>query len=333
MKNKCPVFIVGPGRSGTSLLYRILQKHPVFEPQNCAVRVDLTESQVFSAPESICDKERTPGVGAYSYMLFDDSLFSEFTSSFYWTVRWQRMLGTSILSRGHNIFASRLSFNGGLRKLFWRLYRGPTTVRRFFETARKARGVERILEKTPQHLQRIPEIKYTYPECRIVGITRHPIDVFTSHRRRYQAERRTGASGDQVEWLNITVEQFCERFAVYEDIIRHENSRNDGGFIWVRYEDLTTSPQKTLQRILLFLGEDYEEKCVVKDETNQLYWEIDPYLFDEIYTKTKDWRVFIEQDEAEYIETTLKPQMKRLGYQRYTQKRPEATLEEGLNEF
>jgi hypothetical protein len=136
-----------------------------------------------------------------------------------------------------------------------------------------------------------------------------------------------------MEWLNIPVEQFCERFTVYEDIIRHENSRNDGGFIWVRYEDLTTSPQKTLQRILLFLGEDYEEKCVVKDETNQLYWEIDPYLFDEIYTKTKDWRVFIEQDEAEYIETTLKPQMKRLGYQRYTQKRPEATLEEGLNEF
>jgi hypothetical protein len=126
MKEKSPVFIVGPGRSGTSLLYRMLQKHPVFEPQNCAAGVDLTESQVFSAPESICDKERTPGVGAYSYMLF-------------------------------------------------------------------------------------------------------------------------------------------------------------------------------------------------KDETNQLYWEIDPYLFDEIHTKTKDWRVFVEQGEAEYIETTLKPQMKRLGYQRYTQ--------------
>jgi hypothetical protein len=318
MKVNNPVFIVGPGRSGTSLLYRILQKHPEFKPQNCPVSVDLTESRVFSNPEAIYDKDKTPGLGAYSYMLFNDSLFSEFTSSLHWIVRWQKALGSSVLSRGYNIFTRRFLRTLRMRILFWKLYQGPVTARRFFETARKARGVERILEKTPQHLERLPEIKYTYPDSRVIGIIRHPIDVFTSHRRRYQAERRAGVSGDQLEWLNLEVEQFCEKFIMDEDIIRHENSRNDGSFICVRYEDLTTCPQQTLQRILFFLGENYEEECVVKDETSQLYWEIDPYLFDEIYKKTKDWRAYVEQDDAEYIEATLKQQMERLGYERYT---------------
>jgi hypothetical protein len=219
---------------------------------------------------------------------------------------------------GYDIFTRRYLRHWRLRILFWRLYRGPTTVRRFFQIAREAREVERILEKTPAHLQRIPEIKYTYPDSRIIGIIRHPIDIYSSFRRRYQAEQQAGISADQLEWLNFTVEQFCERFVIYEGIIRQENDRNDGSFMLVRYEDLTTSPEKTLQQVITFLGEAYDEICLVKDESDRMSWKIDPYLFDEIHTKTKDWRAYIEQGEAKYIEANLKPQMESLGYERYT---------------
>jgi len=318
MRENNPVFIVGPGRSGTSLLYRVLQKHPIFKPQNCPVGVDLTESGVFSTPEAIYDNNKTPGVGAYSYMLFNDTLFSEFKSKLRWSVAWQKMLGTSVLPGDYNFFTRRLLHNRGLRLFLWSLYQGPIMARHFFETAIKARGVKRILEKTPQHLQRIPEIMHTYPESRIIGIIRHPIDIFTSHKRRYQAERQAGASDDQLAWLNVTAEQFCAGFMMDEDIIRRENNSNDGYFIHVRYEDLTERPQKTVQRVLSFLGERYEEKCVVEDETDRFYWEIDPYLFNGIHTKTKDWRAYIKLEEAEYIEATLESQMERLGYQRYT---------------
>jgi hypothetical protein len=63
MNDNNPVFIVGPARSGTSLLYRILQKHPVFVPQNRLVSVDLTESRVFSDPDTIYDKGKMRGGG------------------------------------------------------------------------------------------------------------------------------------------------------------------------------------------------------------------------------------------------------------------------------
>jgi len=46
MEELSPVFIVGAGRSGTSILYRIIQNHPVFAPKKCKkeTKVDLTES-------------------------------------------------------------------------------------------------------------------------------------------------------------------------------------------------------------------------------------------------------------------------------------------------
>ncbi len=318
MKENSPTFIVGPGRSGTSLLYRILQKHPVFKTQNCPAGVDLTESNVFCAPRAVYDKTKTQGVGAYSYMLFNDTLFSEFVSKLRWTVRWQRMLGTSVLPGGYNFFTRRLLRNRCLRVIFWRLYQGPTMARSFFAIAKNARGVERLLEKTPLHLQRIPEIMYTYPESQIIGLIRHPIDIFTSYRRRYEVERQTGASADQLAWLHVTPKQFCARYTMDEGIIRREKSRNDGRFLCVRYEDLTRNPQETLRTILIFLGERYEEQCVVKDETDRLYWEIDPHLFDQIRVQTKDWREYIELEQAEYIEVNLKQPMEQLGYERYT---------------
>jgi len=103
-----------------------------------------------------------------------------------------------------------------------------------------------------------------------------------------------------------------------ERIIRREDARQDGNFMSIRYEDFTNSPQETLKRILFFLGERYEEQYVVGDETDKAYWDVDPYLFADIRRKTKEWREYIRQEEAEFIEVTLKQSMERLGYERYT---------------
>jgi ABC-type polar amino acid transport system ATPase subunit len=44
MKNDHPVFIVGEARSGTSVLYRTLQKHSSFRPKE----INLVESKILS---------------------------------------------------------------------------------------------------------------------------------------------------------------------------------------------------------------------------------------------------------------------------------------------
>ena len=49
METESPVFIVGAPRSGTSLLYRILQHHSSLKLQNIqnSSKVQLTESLIF----------------------------------------------------------------------------------------------------------------------------------------------------------------------------------------------------------------------------------------------------------------------------------------------
>lgn len=44
MKARSPVFIVGEARSGTSILYRTLQKHTSFRPRE----PNLVETEIFS---------------------------------------------------------------------------------------------------------------------------------------------------------------------------------------------------------------------------------------------------------------------------------------------
>jgi hypothetical protein len=318
MKSSAPVFIVGPSRSGTTLLYRILQKHSVFKPHNSPVGVDLTESQVFYSPESIYNKEKGQRVGAYSYVLCDSDLFDEFLGELRWTRIWQKLLGTRVLPGNYNFLTRRFLNYRMLRLIFWNLYRGPAMARAYFRVAMRARGVERILEKTPTHLHRIPEIVNTYPDARVVGIVRHPIDVFTSYKRRYEIEHRAGIATDELAWLKISPEQFCTRYKMDAELIKHRNGLGNSCFMYVSYEDLTNNPQETVRQLLTFLGESYEEQCVNLKETKRLHWNVDPHLFDEIQTKTKDWREYIKKEEAEYIELNLALPMKQLGYRRYT---------------
>lgn len=318
MKSINPVFIVGPSRSGTTLLYRILQKHSVFKPHHCAVGVDLTESQAFSAPDSIYNNDKAQRVGAYPYMLNDDDLFNEFLGEMRRARVWQKLISTSLLPGDYNFFTRRLLNYPRLRLMFWKLYRGPAMARAFFSIAKRARGVNRILEKTPAHLHRLPEIFCTYPNGKAVGIVRHPIDIFTSYKRRYEVERQTGLSADDLAWLRISPEQFCTSYAKDEEAIRYRQKLNKSRFVCIQYEHLIRHPEKTIREILQFLGEPFEEQCVKLQEPEHLHWKVDPHLFNEIKTKTKDWREFIEKAEAEYIESSLAMPMKRLGYQRYT---------------
>lgn len=271
MKNSAPVFIVGPSRSGTTLLYRILQKHSVFKPHNSTVGVDLTQSHVFNSPESIYNKENGQRVGAYPYMLCDSDLFDEFLGELRWTRIWQKLLGTSVLPGDYNFLTRRLLNYRVLRLIFGNLYRGPTMARAFFRVAMIARGGGRILEKTPTHLHRIPEIMNTYPDGRVVGIVRHPIDIFTSLKRRYEIEHRAGIAAEELAWLKISPEQFCTGYKMDEGVIKHRNSLDNSRFMYVRYEDLTSYPQETVRQLLAFLGESYEEQCVNLKETKGLY--------------------------------------------------------------
>ena len=93
-----PVFIVGEARSGTSMLYRALQKHPSFRPH----RINLVETDIFHVLHRAFMFRGGYPPALVAFMLGDDKSYREFLR----TIRVPRVI--SALSVGLNItFRSR----------------------------------------------------------------------------------------------------------------------------------------------------------------------------------------------------------------------------------
>ena len=308
------VFIVGPARSGTSILYRALQHHTRFRPKNDDFGVDLTESKAFSEPGTVFQASPIQGTGAFSYMLFNERYYRAFCRATGLIrlrhrqlrcpdIPWKSLIGD--ISRERRVKSWRDHFNHLL-------------LRHFFGYAKVARGAPRLLEKTPEHLYCIPEIQATFPSAQILCTYRHPIDVFTSYRRRLQEEKKAlGENAPELDWLKLSTDAFVRRYHWEIMIAEEERRRNPARVMLVSYEDLVDAPRAVLERILTFLGEQYEEGMRIADETDQVSWKIDRHLFGEIKKKTKDWRCFITPEETRLIQDQLAATMALLGYARY----------------
>ena len=72
-----PVFIVGIEHSGSTILYRSLQRCENFRLKNVVEGFDLSESRVFIDPASVYSKSSN----AYHYLLEDEICFDRFMAS------------------------------------------------------------------------------------------------------------------------------------------------------------------------------------------------------------------------------------------------------------
>src|SRR5690606_32037257 len=54
----------------------------------------------------------------------------------------------------------------------WTLSGHPLVIRAYFHYARTARGVQRVLEKTPGHIQHVHRLLQSYPRARLLYIHR-----------------------------------------------------------------------------------------------------------------------------------------------------------------
>jgi hypothetical protein len=74
MKGSSPVFIVGEARSGTSILYRTLQRHSSFRP----LRTNLVETEIFSHLRRTFLFGTTYPESLIRFMLDDEAVYRDF---------------------------------------------------------------------------------------------------------------------------------------------------------------------------------------------------------------------------------------------------------------
>ena len=309
-QNESPVLIVGAPRSGTSLLYRILQKHSSFKLHggDGDTAVNLVESNIFSKPYNLSEPNKL------NYLLNNRQIYDEFLASIQGIQQYQNLIAAQfIFSKLYR--KKKFDF---FRKITWKITLSDSLIASFFYYAKQARGVKRIVEKTPSEIYHLPEIKATFPHAKLLFIHRHPVDVFTSYKRRLETSKTLNLKPSELRWLEIALERFCAEYESSIALALKEQNANPDHFLLIAYEDLVNQSEKTIETVCQFLGEAYEVECLVQDERQKEQWQIDPHLFSEVQKVTKNWRDFIDETEAQWLENRLQDVMLQLGYSRYS---------------
>ena len=299
-----PVFIVGVPRSGTSRLYLALQAHERFKPTRSPDGFDLTESRVFLNPASIRERQGK----AWDYLLHDAEAHASLLRSL--PPGWSGRLPAAPLLR---LVTDRSRW---ARALAWWFCRNDAAMQAYFSQAARARGVQRIVEKTPDHIHRLPEILSAFPDARILCMIRHPLDVYSSYRRRLGVAVQTEpADSPSIRWLQsvgpLTFSQ------AYEATLA-EAKRLASRLLLIRYEDFTAAPPDTFAKICDFIGEAFDASCVAQRTPGLDFWRQDPMLSEPIKENDKLWSDYIDHSTGRGIEDRLATTMRHLGYGRYT---------------
>ena len=116
-------------------------------------------------------------------------------------------------------------------------------------------GKARWAEKTPRNIGRIGEIFRCFPAARFVHVLRDGRDVACSLGRIRATRSSTASSCRLGTWKPIAG---CARRWV-RDIEGSRRWWGDPRFHTVRYEDLVLNPRPVLERLMAFLGEDWDE--------------------------------------------------------------------------
>lgn len=296
-----PVLIVGAARSGSSILYRLLQRHPSFWVHASPEGANMEESHIFEFPFSL---QSAP---ARAFLLHQPEAVHQARA----------LAGPAFLPHLISV-VQHLRLGRSLRALAWRFTGQARRCRAYLELAQQARQTTRLLEKTPRHIDSLPEIRATLPRAHLLYIYRHPLEVFSSYRRRLAIARSNPkADPSEWKWLSVGERKFASLYRRQMGLAERERQRNPELFRAVRYEDLMRHPAATVAGILEFLGEAVVP-LELSDQRAKLSWEQDPHLWGNLTEKTKDWRDFVSQAEARRLEDRLAGLMQKLDYARYT---------------
>jgi hypothetical protein len=289
-----PVFIVGEARSGTSILYRTLQKHSAFAPK----RQSLVETEMFA---------HLPRTFLFS-PIYPDPWIKFFLES---RQDWEQFLRSIRLPR---VATAALAPVNYLRRDKWGwLFHaglGPAVLRSFVFHAMRARGCQRLVEKTPTNSRHLDKLTAAFPQARLLYVYRHPVDVYSSYRRR-------AAVDPEGRWADLDARIFTERWTTST---AHVLSWLDSGrknLLAIRYESFVADPVAGFQEVCAFLDEPFEAEAVEESQPDTRRWPVDPHLWGAIVPRTKDWQDHISTEDAKLVQELAGPIMQRLRYLPY----------------
>lgn len=293
-----PVFIVGHGRSGTTLIRKILSSHSrisILPETHFMKRVD-SQKNIHGTPENF------------------DVFWKSYTS-------WIRF---KYLDIDKDSCLKLIDEYGD--RTFQNIFRAVITE------YKKKSGKPRGGEKSPSHIRYLPVLFEWFPNARIIIMQRDPRAVIASklntpwvRERINPASLRRGFFIDsRLRELILATDTWSN---IYNEIVPAWES--DPRVLVVSYEKLCDNPQKEVRTICQFLGETFEEEMLtvqkrknVSSQTGSLQddrvkqWEQhhkkteEPISTDSLQKWTKN----LSKIEIAIVEARCGEKMKKIGY-------------------
>lgn len=235
--SEAPIFIVGPGRSGTTLMRKMISTHS---------RISITpETHFMKRVDKRGDMNGSPNDF--------DAFWEEYITSIRFTY----------LDIDPDYCLELIDKSGD--RSFKNIFRAVITA--YKEKSGKAREGE----KSPSHLRYLPHLLNWFPRARIIIMQRDPRAVVASklgtpwvQDRITRSSIREGifTNGRRKELIygaDVWVNRFEEIVPQWE---------NDKRIYVVSYEKLCHNPEKELRKICQFLGEEFEIEMLTNRNKN-----------------------------------------------------------------
>lgn len=297
------IFIVGVSRSGTTLLRRILDKH----------------SRIGIATENHYLGHLLAWEGARTYFrrvgdLRDDAAVHALVELIY-SNEFQRRSRLRELSPYWRWLVNKVPADD----IEARLLASDRTERGVFEAFLRIyaqrRGKAVIGEKTPAHLAYVETLLEWFPEGRVVHCMRDPRAIYVSELRR----RREHAVTVPYRWLvhvpllmdGFVLAQVTWAWATAVGRHRQLSRRYPGRYRLLRFEDLVTGPESSLDGLCAFLGVALEPRMLEQKVTSRGA-NVGQAGFDE--AAAGRWRALIPHRARRLLEFLLGERLREMGY-------------------
>ncbi len=215
---------------------------------------------------------------------------------------------TQIMPR---LLASPLSYPEALAELWMGDQRDGLDELRDYYLNRAAKsgfiedGADWFTDKMPLNETHLGLISLLFPESPIIHVVRHPLDVLLS----VYANHLTHGFFCAAE-----MESIAQHYVLTADLIAHYKDNLAMRYLPVRYEDMVTDQERSVRKILGFIGVEYDAECL-RFEQNTRYARTASYaqVTEKLYGRSRlRYRHYVEH--LRPVLEMLGPVIDRLGY-------------------
>ncbi len=166
-------------------------------------------------------------------------------------------------------------------------------------------GAAWFTDKMPLNETDIGLIYMLFPESPLLHLTRHPLDVVLSVFSNLLTHGY---------YCAYSLESAARHYVLVMDLVEHYRRELSLRYLSVRYEDIVDDQEASIRRVLSFIGEEFDPRCLAFHE-NRRYARTASYaqVSEKLYDRSRyRYRNYLPR--LETIIPILQPTIERLGY-------------------